>query len=82
MSDSRPRVVVTGIGAMTDMGLDVPTLWDGLINGRSGIGPITAFEQNDEWDVQIAGEVKDWDPKDKLDASERKRMDRNSQIGV
>ena len=82
MSDSRPRVVVTGIGAMTDMGLDVPTLWDGLINGRSGIGPITAFEQNDEWDVQIAGEVKGWDPKEKLDASERKRMDRNSQIGV
>ena len=57
------RVVVTGLGAMTDMGLDVHTLWDGLVNGRSGVGPITAFEQDDQWDVRIAGEVKDWTPR-------------------
>ncbi|MEE2908508.1 MAG: beta-ketoacyl-ACP synthase II [Planctomycetota bacterium] len=82
MIDSCPRVVVTGLGAMTDMGQSEPSLWDGLVNGRSGISPITAFEQDDQWDVQIAGEVKDWDPKERLDVFERKRMDRNSQLGV
>ena len=81
---SRPghRVVVTGMGALTDLGLSAPALWDGLINGRSGIVPITAFEQDDQWDARIAGEVQGWDPKETLDISERKRMDRNSQLGL
>ena len=39
------RVVVTGLGAVSDVGLDVPTMWESLLAGRSGIGPITAFEQ-------------------------------------
>lgn len=82
MNGDLQRVVITGMGALTDLGHSVPELWDGMINGRSGIGPITAFEQDDRWDARIAGEVKDWDPADKLDVSERKRMDRNSQIGL
>jgi 3-oxoacyl-[acyl-carrier-protein] synthase II len=81
MSSDLHRVVITGMGALTDLGHTVPELWDGMINGRSGVGPITAFEQDDRWDARIAGEVSDWDPSEKLDVSERKRMDRNSQIG-
>ena len=82
MSGELHRVVITGMGALTDLGHSVPELWDSMMNGRSGIGPITAFEQDDQWDARIAGEVKDWDPSEKLDVSERKRMDRNSQIGL
>jgi 3-oxoacyl-[acyl-carrier-protein] synthase II len=82
MSSDLHRVVITGMGALTDLGHTVPELWDGMINGRSGVGPITAFEQDDRWDARIAGEVSDWDPSEKLDVSERKRMDRNSQIGL
>ncbi len=82
MSGDLHRVVITGMGALTDLGHTVPELWDGMINGRSGVGPITAFEQDDRWDARIAGEVSDWDPSEKLDVSERKRMDRNSQIGL
>jgi len=82
MSGELHRVVITGMGALTDLGHSAPELWDGMINGRSGVGPITAFEQDDRWDARIAGEVKDWDPSEKLYVFERKRMDRNSQIGV
>ncbi|MBG80131.1 MAG: beta-ketoacyl-[acyl-carrier-protein] synthase II [Phycisphaerae bacterium] len=82
LSSQAHRVVVTGMGAVTDLGLSADLLWDGLANGRSGVGPITAFEQDDQWDARIAGEVSDFDPKVRLDVSERKRMDRNSQMGV
>ena len=82
MGGEMHRVVITGMGSLTDLGHSVPEMWDAMTNGRSGIGPITAFEQDDRWDARIAGEVKDWEPSDKLDVSERKRMDRNSQIGL
>ncbi|MCH2132298.1 MAG: beta-ketoacyl-ACP synthase II [Phycisphaerales bacterium] len=80
MTGHRHRVVVTGTGALTDIGNSAAALWDGLINGRSGVGPVTAFEQDDQWDARIAGELKDWNPKDHLTVSECKRMDRVSQI--
>ena len=52
---------MTGLGAVTNVGCNVPAMWDSLVNGRSGIGPISAFEQDDEWTVKIAGEVRDFD---------------------
>ena len=76
------RVVVTGLGAVTNVGTDVQKTWRSLIEGRSGIGPITAFEQNDEWSVRIAGELRDWNPVDRIDHRESKRMDRFAQVGL
>ena len=54
------RVVVTGLGAVTPLGNNVETLWDGISQGKSGIGPITLFDTTD-FKVKIAGEVKDFD---------------------
>ena len=54
------RVVVTGMGAVTPVGLDVAATWDALINGRSGLARITRFDPS-PYETQIAGEVKDFD---------------------
>jgi 3-oxoacyl-[acyl-carrier-protein] synthase II len=75
-SNSKRRVVITGLGAVSDVGADVTTMWSALLEGRSGIGPITAFEQGDEWLVRIAGEARDWSPSPRIDAREARRMDR------
>ncbi len=56
------RVVVTGLGAVSPLGLNVEGLWDGLLAGRSGVGPITQFDHA-EFPVHFAAEVKDWDPR-------------------
>ena len=76
------RVVVTGLGAITDLGHDVASTWDGMCAGRSGIGPITAFEQDDEWTVRFAGEVGDFDSSHCIDHREAKRMDRACLLGL
>ena len=54
---NRPRVVVTGMGAITPLGLNVQDTWQGLMEGRSGIGRITHFDAS-AYPTQIAGEVK------------------------
>ena len=77
---SKRRVVVTGLGAVTDVGADVPTMWQSVIEGRSGIVPITAFEQDPDWTVRIAGQASGWDSK--LDTRDFKRMDRFSAMGM
>jgi 3-oxoacyl-[acyl-carrier-protein] synthase II len=81
-STPKRRVVVTGLGAVTDVGADVPTMWRTLVEGGSGIGLITAFEQDDQWTVRIAGEVNEWEPTRRIDAREVKRMDRFCAMGV
>ncbi|HEX8969218.1 MAG TPA: beta-ketoacyl-ACP synthase II, partial [Chloroflexota bacterium] len=78
--DSR-RVVVTGMGALTPVGLDVASTWDGIIHGRSGIRRVEGFE-SDDLDVRIAGQVKDFDPMQYLDRKEARRMDRFLQLGL
>ena len=55
------RVVITGLGVITPLGIDVETFWTNLKAGVSGIGPITAFDAT-EFDCRIAGEIKDFDP--------------------
>lgn len=55
------RVVVTGMGAVTPVGNDVPTVWDNVVKGRSGVGEITLFDAS-ELRTRIAAEVKDFDP--------------------
>jgi 3-oxoacyl-[acyl-carrier-protein] synthase II len=79
---SRRRVVVTGLGAVTNIGTDVPALWDALTAGRSGISVITAFQQDEEWTVRIAGEVRGWKPEAVIESRELKRLDRVAALGL
>lgn len=57
---SKRRVVVTGVGPVTPIGIGKDTFWNNLVAGKSGIGPITQFDTTD-FTVKIAGEVKDFD---------------------
>jgi 3-oxoacyl-[acyl-carrier-protein] synthase II len=75
------RVVVTGLGAITPIGNDVPATWDSMMNGRSGIGRITRFDPA-PYETQIAGEVKDFDPLKVMDRKEIRRTDRFTQLAV
>ncbi len=68
------RVVVTGLGVITPLGLDVEETWTALCAGRSGVGPITRFDTTD-FPVTIAGEVKGFDPARYIDKKEVKKMD-------
>ncbi len=75
------RVVVTGMGALTPVGLDVETSWRAVVEGRSGIGPVTLVPV-DDINVKIAGEVKGFDPKNFMDAKDTRRADRFAQFAV
>src|SRR5438552_3088717 len=75
------RVVVTGVGMVSPLGLTAEETWQGIIAGRSGIGPITAFDASD-YAARIAGEVRGFDPHQFIDRKEAKRMDRFSQLGL
>ncbi len=77
----RRRVVVTGMGAITPLGLTVDEYWQGLIEGRSGIAEITLCDVTG-LTCQIAGEVKGFNPRDYLDHKEARRMARFSQFVV
>jgi 3-oxoacyl-[acyl-carrier-protein] synthase II len=76
------RVVVTGLGAVTDVGNTVPEFWKSLVEGRSGIGPITSFTPTPEWTVNFAGEVRDLHPEKRIDPKSISRMDRFSVFGM
>jgi len=75
MRDGERRVVVTGMGALTPIGNDVPAFWDGLVNGRSGIGPITLFDTK-HVPSKIAGEVRGFDADAVMPKKEVRRNDR------
>ncbi len=75
------RVVVTGMGALTPIGNSVPEFWNNLLAGVSGVARIESFDPSD-LEVQIAAEVKDFDPKDYMDFKAARRMDRYSQLAV
>jgi 3-oxoacyl-[acyl-carrier-protein] synthase II len=75
------RVVVTGMGAITPIGNDVDSFWDGLKNGKIGFGPITYFDTT-EYKAKLAAEVKDFDPKQYMDPKAARRMERFSQFAV
>ena len=69
------KVVVTGMGTVNPIGNNVSETWRNLIKGVSGIGPVTLFDAN-EFNVRIAGEIKDFDPGGVLSAREVRRRDR------
>ena len=80
MSERR-RVVVTGLGVISPVGIDVPTAWANLVAGKSGIGPITRFDAKD-FRVRIAGEVKGFEVESCMPAKEARRMDTFIHYGV
>ncbi|MGJ8695651.1 MAG: beta-ketoacyl-ACP synthase II [Verrucomicrobiaceae bacterium] len=76
------RVVITGLGALSPLGNDAVSTWDGMKNGRSGIGLITSMDTTD-YDVKIAGEVKDFDPKPFFKSpKDARRMDRYAHLAI
>jgi 3-oxoacyl-[acyl-carrier-protein] synthase II len=77
----RPRVVITGLGALTPVGNSVEESWQSALEGRSGIGPVTQFDASD-LPCRIAGEVKGFEPTEYIDAKEARRMARGSQLAV
>ena len=75
------RVVVTGMGAVTPLGLTVEEYWSALVQGKSGVGPITLCNCVG-YPTTIAGELKGFDPTLYMDAKEARRMARFSQLAV
>jgi 3-oxoacyl-[acyl-carrier-protein] synthase II len=75
------RVVVTGMGVVTSLGSDLPTFWNNLLDGKSGISLIEAFDTTD-YTTKIAAEIKNWDPSAFIDKKESRKMDRFVQFGV
>ena len=77
----QPRVVVTGMGAVTSLGLDVPTSWEAMVAGRSGVARITQFDPS-RLTTTIAAEVKDFDASAVLDRKDQRRNDRYVQYAL
>jgi len=78
------RVVITGYGALTDLGHSAQETWQAMRSGKSGIARIAdpEFDQYEGWSVAIAGEVRDWDPASVIDRKEARRLDRSAQLGL
>ena len=77
----RKRVVITGMGAITPLGKSVGEFWEGLVSGRSGIGPITLCDPS-PYPCQIAGEVPNFDPGEYINPKEARRLARFSQLSI
>jgi beta-ketoacyl-acyl-carrier-protein synthase II len=75
------RVVVTGIGAVSPLGLDMKSTWEAIINSQTGVAPITRFDAS-KFPVQVACEVKNFDPKVFVDAKEVRRSDLYELYGI
>jgi beta-ketoacyl-acyl-carrier-protein synthase II len=79
--NERRRVVVTGMGALSPVGGSIEECWTAVINGHSGVGPITRFDSTG-YETRFAGEVCDFEPDQVLGRKEARRMDRHAQLGV
>ena len=80
MSENR-RVVVTGVGAVTPLGNSAAETWEGLKNGKNGIGPITRFD-TEKFKAKLGAEVRDFDPKAYMEVNDVLRTDRYAQFAV
>ena len=81
MRHERKRAVITGMGAVTPLGQSVGEFWASLLEGKSGVGPITLCDAS-PFPCRIAGEVPDFDPSDYIEPKEARRMARFSQLAV
>ena len=78
---SPKRIVVTGVGAITPLGNDVPTFWSAIQAGTSGVAPISRWDAS-AYETTFAAEVRDYDPAPTVGRKESRRMDRYSQFAV
>jgi 3-oxoacyl-[acyl-carrier-protein] synthase II len=78
---ARRRVVVTGVGLVSPLGVGTAPTWEGIVGGRSGIGPITRFDVS-EYPCRIAGEVEGFDAADWMERKEIKKVDLFCHYGV
>ena len=81
MTTRQRRVVVTGLGIVSPVGIGVSAAWDAITNGRSGIGPITRFDAS-AFNTRIAGEVKGFDPAQFMSGKEARRYDTFVHFGI
>src|SRR3569833_3229673 len=75
------RVAITGLGAVTPLGIGTEEYWSSLLAGKSGVGPVTRFDCTDIG-TKIAAEVKEFNAEDYVDRKEAKRMDRFVQLAI
>ena len=75
------RVVVTGLGALTPIGNNIESYWEGLVNGKSGCAPITYFD-TENFKTKFACEVKDYNPTDYFDRKEARKLDKFAQYAI
>lgn len=75
------RVVITGLGAVTPIGIGRDKYWNSLLKGKSGIDYITRFD-TEKYDTKIGAEIKDFSPEDFMDRKEARRMDRFTQYAI
>jgi 3-oxoacyl-[acyl-carrier-protein] synthase II len=75
------RVVVTGLGVISPVGNDVKTAWSNLVNGVSGLGPLTKFDTT-PYEAKLGGEVQDFNPVDWMDAKAARRSESSMHFGV
>jgi len=78
---NKRRVVVTGMGAVTPIGIGINDFWEGLLSGRNGVGPITKFD-TEKFDTRFAAEVKNFKSEDYLDKKETRRLDPFNQFAL
>ena len=78
---SLKRVVVTGLGAITPIGNDIPSYWEGLVSGKSGSAPITYFDTK-KFKTKFACEVKNYKPTDYFDRKEARKLDKFAQYAL
>ncbi|MGG5253279.1 beta-ketoacyl-ACP synthase II [Neobacillus sp. SM06] len=75
------RVVVTGVGAITPLGNNVESTWQNIIDGKSGIGPLTRVNA-DEYPAKVAAQINDFNPEEFMDRKDARKMDRFTQYAV
>lgn len=78
---TKKRVVITGLGAVTPIGVSVPDYWQALLSGKNGVAPITLFDAA-KFDTKFAAEVKEFNPDNYFDKKTVKRLDRFSQFAI
>src|SRR2546426_11715097 len=77
----RERVVITGLGVVTSLGIGAESFWETILAGKSGVSEITSFDTTG-FSTRIAAEIKEWDPERYMERKEAKRMDRFVQFAV